>query len=1025
MERIFSVFDNLTFKVKLSAFTVLILLSVAIPHYGLNKHLSHQAQVVVDEMQGLEPAIQLTTLVVALAEFRGRTSQLLNSENISSNNQESEQRVRDQFTNALNSLEANDANQSLTRKVGQYKSQFEAQLIAINNKNTTAIQAFEAHNTLIEDSTILIKELLADYRLLYDSDSVRHHLINATFTALPKMIDAVGRLRGIGTGILVKQSANELELVKIKTNIWNIRKQQSELTFEVSKFAQSLTGNPAFVRALVSLNRKTESLITLTEQTLLTSEDLSYHSDSYFSEFTSYITELENISADMNEYIKWALEESYNKQLTERNLSFLETFIVLFTAFVIGFIIIRGIIKPILQLTGLATDISSGIFGNKMDDKRQDEVGLLCQAINTMQDKLELAASEAKSNTMIKHALDNSSTNFMLCNGDLDIVYANNSILSMLAEAQDDIRQDLPHFNVERLLGGNIDQFHKNPMYQRDLLGKLRSTHKATIKIGPRIFKQIVNPILDQEDNHLGTSVEWIDATLEEKRAQQATRLLAALDNAKTNIITADENGHIIHVNESAMSHFNSIQHDMGQSINGFSAESLIGQTIQQFFKPEQFDNLNNLQSTLESDNQFGERLLQIFASPVFDSNNNKIATVLELLDLTEERSAELEIKNLVRAASMGDFSQRASVNKKDGFMRIIAEGLNALITTTDNGLQDIGLMLQAISNGDLTQEITTEYEGQFEELKQYCNRTAESLSEAILAVAQAAYKIDLSSKEISQGNLDLSNRTEQQASSLEQTSSTMQELTATVQQNTANAADANNLASNSAVIAEESGDIIKQVVEKMSIINQSTSEISEIIGVIDSIAFQTNLLALNAAVEAARAGEQGRGFAVVASEVRALAQRSSNAAKDIKNLISTSVNQISEGNKLANESGQTIEKLVESVQQVSTIMKEIAAASKEQYIGIQEVGKAINQLDDVTQQNAALVEEASATTDSMSNEASNLREKVNQFNIKSGEAFELAAKQETTSYSAPKAPRRPTKVIQPSQPEEDEWESF
>jgi methyl-accepting chemotaxis protein len=252
-----------------------------------------------------------------------------------------------------------------------------------------------------------------------------------------------------------------------------------------------------------------------------------------------------------------------------------------------------------------------------------------------------------------------------------------------------------------------------------------------------------------------------------------------------------------------------------------------------------------------------------------------------------------------------------------------------------------------------------------------------------------------------------------------------MQELTATVQQNTTNATNANDLASNSAMIAEESGDVIKQVVEKMSIINKSTTEISDIVGVIDSIAFQTNLLALNAAVEAARAGEQGKGFAVVASEVRALAQRSSSAAKDIKNLISTSVNQITEGNKLANESGLTIKKLVDSVQQVSTIMKEIAAASKEQYIGIQEVGRAINQLDDVTQQNAALVEEASATTENMSSEASNLRDKVSQFNIKSGEAFELAANQESKSSAQPKKITRPTKLIQPSRPEEDEWESF
>jgi methyl-accepting chemotaxis protein len=260
-----------------------------------------------------------------------------------------------------------------------------------------------------------------------------------------------------------------------------------------------------------------------------------------------------------------------------------------------------------------------------------------------------------------------------------------------------------------------------------------------------------------------------------------------------------------------------------------------------------------------------------------------------------------------------------------------------------------------------------------------------------------------------------------------------MEELTGTVRLNSENANQANSLASEASTVAVEGGETIQKVVATMASINESANKISDIIGVIDGIAFQTNILALNAAVEAARAGEQGRGFAVVASEVRTLAQRSANAAKDIKELISDSVSKIENGNVLVNQSGDTMEKVVTSIKRVNDIMSEIAAASAEQATGIDEVGKAITQMDEVTQQNAALVEEAAAAAESLQSQALQLTERVASFKIDDtqDERQQTVAPRKALSPPAPKASKPKTrapvaqKKIKAASPQDDEWESF
>jgi methyl-accepting chemotaxis protein len=358
-------------------------------------------------------------------------------------------------------------------------------------------------------------------------------------------------------------------------------------------------------------------------------------------------------------------------------------------------------------------------------------------------------------------------------------------------------------------------------------------------------------------------------------------------------------------------------------------------------------------------------------------------------------------------------------------------------ITGRKNAINEVKRVLLSLSDGDLTASIEEQFEGDLKELGEAINSFVLELNETISQISSAAKTINDASNEIAQGNADLSSRTEEQASSLEETASSMEELTGTVRLNSENANQANSLASEASSVAIEGGETIQQVVTTMSSINESARKISDIIGVIDGIAFQTNILALNAAVEAARAGEQGRGFAVVASEVRSLAQRSADAAKDIKGLISDSVTKIENGNLLVNQSGETMEKVVTSIKRVNDIMAEIAAASAEQATGIDEVGKAVSQMDEVTQQNAALVEEAAAAAESLQSQAEQLAMRVSAFNLDNSvdnSHQPVNPKQLGNAAPATRAIKhnKPVKrvslvksKITPCDPEKDEWENF
>lgn len=667
---------------------------------------------------------------------------------------------------------------------------------------------------------------------------------------------------------------------------------------------------------------------------------------------------------------------------------------------IVGGSIIRGVLRQLGGEPAYATEIVRRVARGELDVHVQRDVAMgesLLAAIDDMRQKLKANIDEitraseqqritAAEAARVKQALNVCDTAALIVNAQGKIIYVNRAIEKMFAETATHIGKLASSFNANRLLEWDINLL-------LDQCGSplrgLRETRRQRIVVNALTFDLSMTPIHGEDRSIIGYVLEWHHLTemlakqaAEQKIAQENSRVRQALDNVSSNTMIADNNGNIVYMNRAVLTMMKTAESDLRKALPHFNADQLIGTNFDVFHKnpAHQRNLLANLTTIYRTQITVAGRTFSLIANPIVSETHERIGSVVEWNDRTQEVAIEGELKQLLTAANDGDLSKRIDLIGKEGFYRALSEGLNGLMNVADDVISNASRVMDALAHGRLNERIESSYKGAFDKLKTDANATVDRLVSVVEQISESARAVATGAQEIAQGNTDLSQRTEEQASSLEETASSMEEMTSTVRQSSENARHANTLAIEARERASRGGEMVSRAVNAMGAISTSSKKIADIISVIDEIAFQTNLLALNAAVEAARAGEQGRGFAVVAGEVRSLAQRSASAAKEIKDLIRDSVTKVQDGTQLVNESGETLKELVISVQRVSNIVQEIATAAVEQTAGIEQVNTAVSQMDEMTQQNAALVEEASAAGEALSEQARHLLDLISFF---------------------------------------------
>lgn len=579
-------------------------------------------------------------------------------------------------------------------------------------------------------------------------------------------------------------------------------------------------------------------------------------------------------------------------------------------------------------------------------------------------------------NTAMANPLDGAVTGIMMLDRDFVITYANASIKNLLGEHESSIRQTQPSFSLATLVGSSVDMFYSDPQQQRRLLGNPANLpHSDTINIGSLVFRLDISGLFGG-DEYLGNLMEWHDVTEETLRNADIHGQFAALDQVM-GIISFNMDGTIIDANENFL------------SVVGYRKQDVVGHhhqmfvTAEQAGSPEYADFWAKLNRGEPESGEFyhtglsgKEICLQASYNPIFDLNGVAYKVVKYAMDVTAQKKRQMTVESLLSSTSV---------------------------------------VMKAMAEGDLTKQLGGSYDDESAALQEAVNGTVNNLSAIVQDIVESSVSISAAAAEISRGNMDLSQCNEKQAASLEQTALSMEQLTSTVRQNSDNARQANQLMTDAREHAEKGGTVIKRAIEAMSAINTSSKKVVDIIGVIDEIAFQTNLLALNAAVEAARAGEQGRGFVVIAAEVRNLAQRSAAAAKEIKTLIRDSGEKVRESSALVDESDRTLDDIVDGTKKVGDIIAEIAAVSIEQTAGIEQVNKIVAQMDEMTQQNAALVKQAAAASESLDEQGKSMQQMMTFFN---------------TAKTAQDAPlhqpaSKPALAPRPAVKDDHDWQEF
>ena len=967
-----SLLSNLKLWQKFSILGVVAAAAIAAPTAMFLVEETRDLSALRDEIRGVDPIRATLDVVVLAQQHRGLSAMVLGGNPAGASDRRDREAKLDAAFAALDSrVGVPYAGTPLPAQFAAIRKSWDDLRRKVASGSIDAKESFATHTAMIAETLKLATEIADTSGLSLDAAPLSYYLVIATTFEGPRFTESLGRLRGLGTGLLAQKSVPAEARVSLASLMEVSRDRYDNLMAALSKASAAA---PAVMAPMNELREQALKLggdaMKLTERHLLPQNPPPYAAPEYFAAYTKAI----DAQIKFNRTAIDALEQSLQSRASSMRSAMLvlggiiAALIVLAAA--VALLVVRSISHPLATAVEAIDAAARGEFPERPAATGSDEPSRLLQSLAKMTETLRALIAAQKE---MGEQHDQGKVSFRIRTRDFSGGYL------QMVQGTNDL--------VERQIAVNAKAIETVEKYAvADFAAEMDRLPGEQAK---------VTEALDRVRGVLKQAAE--DAAV-------ALRIKYALDSSSVNSMIADNDGNIVYMNGAVTLMLKSAEADIRKVMPRFDATKVFGSNFDEFHKnpTHQRNLLAHLRGTHRMQMKLGVRTFALAANPILDTTGKRVGTVVEWNDRTAEVAVQDEVAAVVKAAAAGDFGGRIEEEGKDGFFLGLAQSINQLVSTADVGLNEVVRVLGALALGDLTEKIENDYQGTFGRLKDDSNKTVTRLNEIVRQIREATESINVASREIAAGNTNLSQRTEEQASSLEETASSMEELTATVKQNAENAKQANQLAGSASEVATRGGQVVSAVVDTMNGITEASKKIADIIGVIDGIAFQTNILALNAAVEAARAGEQGRGFAVVASEVRSLAQRSAAAAKEIKTLIGDSADKVAEGSRLVDQAGKTMDDVVIAVKRVTDLMAEISAASMEQSSGIEQVNDAVTQMDQTTQQNAALVEQAAAAAASMEQQATRLASSVAQFRLSQAEAIAHAAVERASKARAP-----------------------